>query len=221
MQNKTLNDTVYKKIYTDIMRLELEPGMPVSVQKLADMYGVSRTPVREAVVRLQQEGLTIIYPQAKTIISPIDLSRIVQERFIRSSLEMAAIDDFVNNCSVNITGVMENMVCEMRQLLGNRASGYQFYIADEEFHKTIFDTAGKSLAYQVIRTTNSHYNRLRILSLKQEGIDKKIINEHLDIVEAAKERNAARLRLTLYQHLNKVQDELTGMTKTFPQYFKK
>ena len=62
MSNESLNDKVYSKIKNDIMHLVLEPGAAMSVQKLADAYGSSRTPVREAIVRLQQEGLVDIYP---------------------------------------------------------------------------------------------------------------------------------------------------------------
>ncbi|MFC6651823.1 GntR family transcriptional regulator [Paenibacillus rhizoplanae] len=63
--SNSLNDVTYNKIKDDIMNMTLEPGMDVSVQKLSERYGVSRTPVREAVVRLQQSGLVEIYPQRK------------------------------------------------------------------------------------------------------------------------------------------------------------
>lgn len=64
-QGASLNDLIYKRIRNDIMDLTLEPGTTVSVQKLADMYGASRTPAREAVIRLQKENLVEIYPQQK------------------------------------------------------------------------------------------------------------------------------------------------------------
>ncbi|MGG1931771.1 GntR family transcriptional regulator [Paenibacillus macerans] len=73
--SSSLNDVTYNKIKEDIMNMTLEPGMDVSVQKLSERYGVSRTPVREAVVRLQQSGLVEIYPQRKTVVSKIDLQR--------------------------------------------------------------------------------------------------------------------------------------------------
>ncbi|MDF2908853.1 MAG: GntR family transcriptional regulator, partial [Herbinix sp.] len=98
VNNSSLNDVTYNKIKDDIMNMTLEPGTDVSVQKLSERYGVSRTPVREAVVRLQQSGLVVIYPQRKTVVSKIDLQRVHEEWFIRTSLEAAVVDEFIHKC---------------------------------------------------------------------------------------------------------------------------
>lgn len=71
--SNSLNDVTYNNIRKDIMNMTLEPGVSVSVQKLSERYGVSRTPVHGAIVRLQQSGLVEIYPQRKTVVSKIDL----------------------------------------------------------------------------------------------------------------------------------------------------
>jgi GntR family transcriptional regulator, rspAB operon transcriptional repressor len=67
MRDAKLNDEVYRRLNNEIMNLTLEPGLTVSVQKLASAFGVSRTPVREAVIRLQKKGLVDIYPQSGTV----------------------------------------------------------------------------------------------------------------------------------------------------------
>ena len=217
-QGVTLNDLTYKRIRNDIVDLTLEPGMTVSVQKLADMYGVSRTPAREAVIRLQKESLVEIFPQAKTMISKIDLRRIREERFIRKALELALVDDFMQNCSPLVTDAMEYVVSVQKKHL-KAAKGREFFIADNNFHRIIFETAGKSLAWSLIRDVVSHDNRFRILSTKIEGIDRKIIGEHEKILKAAKDGDAARMRELLDAHLDKVQTELGDLLGRYPQYF--
>lgn len=217
-QGVTLNDLTYKRIRNDIMDLTLEPGTTVSVQKLADMYGVSRTPAREAVVRLQKENLVEVFPQAKTMISKIDLKRIREERFIRKALELALVDDFLQNCSPLVTDAMEYVVSVQKKHL-NAEKGREFFTADNNFHRIIFETAGKSLAWSLIRDVVSHDNRFRILSTKIEGIDRKIVSEHEEILKAAKDGDAGKMRELLGSHLDKVQTELGDLLDRYPQYF--
>lgn len=218
MKSKTLNDQVLENIVVDIMNLQLEPGKAVSVQKLADRYGVSRTPVREAVVRLQEEGLVVIYPQSKTIVSKINLERIEQERFIRNQLELGSVEEFIQNCSVKAIAKMEECIQGMNGMKG-LGKEYGVFQLDEEFHASIFKTAGLEMAYEVIQKTNTHYNRLRILSLKQEGIVEKIISEHYAILDAAKKRNGESMSELLEKHINEVEVEIHTMKKNYPEYF--
>lgn len=106
----SLNDEIYDRMNQEIMELTLKPGLAVSVQKLANAYGVSRTPVREAVIRLQKKGLVEIYPQSKTVISKIDMKRIHQERFLRKALELAAVEPFIRNCDERTLHKMETIL---------------------------------------------------------------------------------------------------------------
>ncbi len=108
--DSSLNDKVFNRIFEDVMSLHLEPGMVVSVQKLADMYGCSRTPAREAVIRLHQKKLVRVYPQSHTVIAPISNSRLEEETFISRSLGTAAVDKFLHNCSVFVLDTMDYMV---------------------------------------------------------------------------------------------------------------
>ncbi len=217
-QGGSLNDVIYKKISDDIMDLTLEPGATVSVQKLADMYGVSRTPVREAVIRLQKKELVVIYPQAKTIISKINLKRIQQERYIRKALELAVVDDFIQNSNAQVIDAMENMILIQKNCISKK-NYKEFFAADNEFHKIIFETAEESLAWATVNDVVSHYNRFRILSTKLEGIDRKIISEHEEILNAAKEKDVAGMREILNAHLNKVKSELGSLLNIYSQYF--
>jgi GntR family transcriptional regulator, rspAB operon transcriptional repressor len=217
-QGNSLNDLVYKNISDDIMDLTLEPGTTVSVQKLADMYGVSRTPVREAVIRLQKKDLVEIYPQAKTLIARINFNRIIQERFIRKALELAVVDDFIQNCNLQAFDAMENSVLIQIKCIGKK-NYKEFFVADNEFHKIIFETANKDLAWATVNDVVSHYNRFRILSTKMAGIDQRIIIEHEKILKAAKDRNATGMKEILDAHLNKVQSQLGSLRDIYPQYF--
>jgi len=217
MPNESLNDKVYQKIKTDIMHLILEPGVAVSVQKLADAYGSSRTPVREAVVRLQQEGLVIIYPQARTIVSPINTNRIYEECFIRKSLELAMVESFIKNCSTFIIDTLGSMNSIMHRAV-ERLSIAEFLATDNRFHRLLFETAGQYLACDFIESSNTHYDRLRYLSIKHRGFDSDDLAEHRAIVDAAGRRDGGNMREALAGHLREGKYQIRELQKAYPAY---
>ena len=98
-QDNSIRENVYRVIRENITSLQLAPGTTVSTQELAAKLQVSRTPVREAFIRLQKEDLVEITPQKGTMVSRIDLTRAEKERFIRESLETAILPLFLQNCT--------------------------------------------------------------------------------------------------------------------------
>ena len=88
----SVQSAVYNALKNNIMTLQMKPGTVMSTQEVAKKLDVSRTPVREAFIQLQRDGLVNIFPQKETIVSRIDLSKVEQERFIRESLECANLE---------------------------------------------------------------------------------------------------------------------------------
>ena len=98
MSNKnTVQNAVYQELKKGIMTLHLVPGTEMSTQEIATKLQVSRTPVREAFIQLQKEGLVEAIPQKGTKVSPINIKRVGQERFLRESLELSVIEPFLAN----------------------------------------------------------------------------------------------------------------------------
>ncbi len=200
------------------MNMTLEPGTDVSVQKLSERYGVSRTPVREAVVRLQQSGLVEIYPQRKTVVSKIDIDRIHEEWFIRTTLESAVVDEFIRKCSELVADTLQELVNKQKRYL-DKEHFMDFYLKDNRFHQLIFETADESLSWQTIEDTASHYNRIRLMHGKILGNDLVTIKEHERIVEAARKRDVVEMRAVVKEHSYHLLDQVKVMMKQFPQFF--
>lgn len=216
--SKSLNDVTYNRIKDDIMNMTLEPGTDISVQKLSERYGVSRTPVREAVVRLQQSGLVVIYPQRKTVVSKIDLQRVREEWFIRTSLETAVVDEFIHKCSELVTDTMQELINKQKKYL-DKEHFREFYARDNRFHQLIFETAGEELSWVTIEEVTSHYNRIRLLYGKMRGIEDLVIDQHVKIVEAASRRDAEAMRKVVMEHSNNLLEQVKSMTKKYPHFF--
>lgn len=216
--SNSLNDVTYNRIKEDIMNMTLEPGMDVSVQKLSERYGVSRTPVREAVVRLQQSGLVEIYPQRKTVVSKIDLQRVREEWFIRTSLESAVIDEFIRKCSELVADTMQELINKQKKYMDKKYFR-EFYIKDNRFHQLIFQTAGEELSWFTIEEVASHYNRIRLLYGKMEGVQPSDIDKHVKMVAATRKRDAEGMRKVVMEHSNTLLDRVQSMSKQYPQFF--
>lgn len=200
------------------MNMALEPGMDVSVQKLSERYGVSRTPVREALVRLQQSGLVEIYPQRKTVVSKINLQRVHEEWFIRTSLESAVVDEFIYHCSELVTDTMQTLIKKQKKYM-DKEHFREFYCKDNRFHQLIFETAGQGLSWVTIEEVASHYNRIRLLHGKMVGVEALGIDNHEKIVEAARKRDAKAMRAVMLEHSNHHLDQMKVMSKEYPQFF--
>lgn len=217
-QDGLLYDVTYRHIRRDIMDLTLEPGTELSVRKLAERYQVSRTPAREAVLRLQKEDLVHAYPQSKTIVSKISVPRMQEEQFIRKTLELAAIDDFVLRSSSLVTDAMEYIIGQQQKYAAGQKSG-EFFDADNKLHCLIFDTAGKSLAWSIVSVNSSHYNRFRFLSIQNRGMEARIVDEHMQLLRAAKRGDAAAMKRILTAHVDSIHREIEQLAAACPRYF--
>ena len=110
VSKKSTQDAVYTVLKEGIMTLSLPPGTAMSTQEVATRLNVSRTPVREAFIRLHEEGLVDVFPQRQTIVSRIDFRRVMQERFIRESLETAALHLFMETRSEEYLARMQEEI---------------------------------------------------------------------------------------------------------------
>jgi DNA-binding GntR family transcriptional regulator len=200
------------------MNMTLEPGMDVSVQKLSERYGVSRTPVREAVVRLQQSGLVEIYPQRKTVVSKIDLKRVREEWFIRTSLESAVVDGFIHNCSELVADTLQELINKQKRYM-DKKHFFEFYCKDSRFHQLIFETAGQELSWFTIEEVASHYNRIRLLHGKMNGVEQAGIDKHERMVAAARRRDVEAMRKVVMEHSNSLLEQVNSMAKQYPHFF--
>ena len=218
MADSKLSDQLYRGLKEDILNLVLEPGQSISIQKISDRYGGSRTPAREAVVRLQQEGLLIVKPQSGTIISPISIERVRQERFVRFALETAVIDDFVQTCNQLTLSTMEQT-----NLLIERSINREDYVgalqADIRFHRCLFKTSNNLFAFELSMANCSHDMRLRYLSLAVGAQSHNVLEDHALIIEAAQQHKTEQVRTLVGEHLTHWRRVVSELQQACPEHF--
>jgi GntR family transcriptional regulator, rspAB operon transcriptional repressor len=219
INNYSTREHVYGVLKEDIISLKLEPGRNISEKEISEMLQVSRTPIREAFVKLAQEGLLEVYPQRGTFISLIDLHHVEEARFIREHLERAAVRVACQTFPKEYLLKLEANLA-MQKLYVEEKDYTRFFELDEEFHYTIAMGSGKELIWTVIQQMNAHLNRIRMLRLAANHNWGLILSQHEGIIEAIKEKDKNRAEQVMEDHLKKLRFEQEDLKKEYIKYFK-
>lgn len=218
MERKSIQALVYEELKRNIMSMRLKPGQAMSTQEMATKLNVSRTPVREAFLHLQSEGLVEMIPQRETIVSRIDLKRVDQEKFIRECLELGVINKFLEQKKQEDIRTMSKLI-EVQKQCDKARDFVGFLDADDRFHKVLFDATGQQMAWAAIAGRNGHYNRLRILFVQKETVMESSIQQHADIVTLLEIGDKERIRKALTSHIQRLDVDKTGLATDYPDYF--
>lgn len=220
--DSSLNQLTYERFKKDILTFELKPGDSVSAAKIADRYNVSRTPAREALVKLESEGLVDIIPQSKSVISKIDLEKAQQEWFIRTSLEMAMIDRFFENVTSDDIEKMRSYNMKMHSIAKddkNPENCFQYLLADNAFHAVTYRVSGEHLAAGVIANTMAHYSRLRVLTDMEDFYKRRTVTGHSNLIELADNKDVDGYKAALKEHLSYIINDIRDLKQKYPDYF--
>lgn len=219
IKKNTTSKTIYYKLREEIINLYLEPGTGISEKELSEKYSVSRTPVREALVRLAQEGLVNIYPQKGTIVSLIDLSAVEDGRFLREHLERAVVKEACKEFSPEKILELE-MNLKLQKMYIENNDYKKLFEADEEFHKIIFEGSNKKRIWDSINDGSTEFQRIRMLRLEVNHNWDNIYLQHEEIFNAIKNRDTVRAEEVMKDHLNMVTFDKNEVKKIHPNYFK-
>jgi GntR family transcriptional regulator, rspAB operon transcriptional repressor len=209
---------VYATLRDAIIRAELPPGRKLSENELATWLGVSRTPIREALVRLRDERLVAIVPQLGTFVSYISPQAVSDAHFIREALECAAIrETAIVATEDDIASLEENLRAQERA--DERGDFDAFYVLDEEFHRVLCDLSGHATVWAVSQRAKGHLNRIRRLSIPIPTYIGEMIAEHRGVVAAVAEHDPDLAEERLRHHLRMVLSEIPRIRSENPDYF--
>ncbi len=216
--NLSVQEMVYSTLRKNILNLKLSPGTTMSTQEMATKLKVSRTPVREAFLRLEREGMLTVLPQRETMVSKINLKRTKQEQFMRASLEMAVLDPFIKNKDFDCLRQQNELID--KQMMAQMESKFEELIEhDDAFHRIFFVGAGQLLSWDTMESMSAHYRRFRLLTLWDKDIAKNIIMQHIELIRAVEAENLKKARSILQEHLHKVKIEEEQLVSNYPTYF--
>lgn len=209
---------------TDILRqriisLQLEPGCVLSRNELQDEFGLSSTPIRDALMRLQEEGLVEIFPQRATVVSPIDLPKARQSQFLRRALEQEAVRVIAAAPGKGLIKRLKDIIAQQKALAAHDEFD-AFTEADQTFHRALYEAAGVPGLWELMRRNSGHTDRIRRLYLPLEGKMAQIVREHTAIVKALAGKDPDGAREAIRAHLSSSIGRWEDMQQKLPTYFR-
>jgi len=215
---ETARDYAFRVIKENIVTLEFVPGTFVSENEMALDLGLSRTPVREAIIDLAKASVIETIPQRGNYVTLIDSEMVEESRFLRQVLDKAVIE---LACEVDdpegILKLEENV--QLQEFYLDKNAGEKIYILDNQFHEGIYSLTKKDRIFDMRSTLMIHFDRVRSLSVETVK-DMKIVKDHREMLEAIKNHDKEKAVELVDKHMNRYQLDQQLMKKEYPEYFK-
>lgn len=199
---KNRGDYVFDALKQEILNLELKPGQPISENEICARFDVSRTPVREALRRLQEQGFVNTVPYSGTYVTLLNLDDIKQMIYMRVAVELMVMRDFMEIATPLLLEEIRHQIrCQELLIKEPGFEPEQFYRMDAQMHAIWFDAMGRMKLWDFIQAQQLHYTRFRMLDFVTETDFTRIIKEHSNLLTLLEQKDEKGLEEALKEHL--------------------
>ena len=214
----TASAKIYSDLRAELVSMQRRPGGVISEAEIALSYGVSRTPVREAILKLSDEGLLEIFPQSGIFVARIPIAALPEAIIIRKALEATTAQLAAERAAPSQVLTLHSILERQREA---NAAGESdaFHRADEMFHAAIAEVAGYPGIWTLIQQVKVHVDRYRRLTLPQQGRITRVIAEHEAILAAIEAHDPAGARIAMEIHLESLLGNLSATQNINPEFF--
>ncbi len=214
---ETARDYALRMIKHNITTLDLAPGSMVSENELSEAMGLSRTPIREALIELAKIQIVEILPQRGSRIALVDYNLVEESRFLRLTLEKAIVELACAMAdTLDFSIIDANLKLQAFYVENNVPE--KLMEMDDEFHKELFRLTNKLRTYHLMNNMTLHFDRVRSMSLMTIK-EIKIVNDHAAIVQAIRDKNALEAVAAVTKHLSRYQVDEQAIREKYPSYF--
>ncbi|ACR11651.1 GntR family transcriptional regulator [Teredinibacter turnerae] len=212
-------DQIFAFIRDEIVGMVLKPGEKIPENQMAEKFGVSRTPVREAIVKLANLGFVEVRPQRGTFVTKLSMPLILEARFIREAIEIAVVSSLAQMDDPSVLHECENIL-EQQVVAANAQDAMTFQYLDDEFHRALAGATGYSRVSKVIEAEKAHMDRVRNLSLVElTGQYEQVLTQHKAIIKAIKSGSVEDAKAAMGYHMKDVFNILQVAPEQHPEYF--
>ena len=193
---------MYETLKAEILDLGLKPGQSISENEICTRFEVSRTPVREALRRLQEQGFVCSVPYSGTYVTRLNLKNIRQMIYMRVAVELMVMRDFMKIQTPLLLEEIRHQIRLQELLIQEQAfEPEQFYRMDAQMHELWFAATDKKKLWEVIQAQQLHYTRFRMLDFVTETDFTRIIREHANLLHLLERQKEQELEEALKKHL--------------------
>jgi len=210
LANETLRERVHARLRDDILANRILPGVELQEVALAKSLGVSRGPIREALNRLEAEGLITIRPRRGAMVTGLSKAAFLDSYRVREALEMLAV-------RLATPKATDAEIEHLRGLLKTMTDQFEdedvaaFFETNAAFHEAFVEMSGNEKLLQLYRPLTREMSRYRGWSLRLRGSPRGSIAEHREIVRAVAARDAERAVRLMSKHIRVPQRRLEAM----------
>src|SRR3954470_3752640 len=201
-----------------IISLALPPGSPLSRAALAGQFGVSSTPIRDALMRLEEEGLVDVFPQYATVVSRVNVRLAQQAHFLRQAVELEIVRALAISHDAAFTAGLNATIARQQQFAKTGAFE-KFMAADNEFHAQLYAATDKQDIWLLVKSRSGHIDRLRRMHLPSPGKAQDIVRHHRLIARSIGTGEPDEAQRHLRAHLSGTLSELAKIRARNPEYF--
>lgn len=202
MNFKNRGEQVFETLKREILDLKLEPGRMISENEICERFGVSRTPVRDALRLLQEQGFVETVPYRGTYVTLLSLDNIKQMIYMRVAVETMVLRDFLKVQNPMTLEEIRHAIAMQKALI--QTPGFepeQFYHMDAELHSIWFGAVRRQKLWDMLQAQQLHYTRFRMLDFTTETDFTRITGEHEEIFRLICEKDEKGLEKALKDHL--------------------
>ncbi|MBB3459173.1 DNA-binding GntR family transcriptional regulator [Rhizobium sp. BK313] len=200
-----------------ILSMSLPPTTVLSRISLQSEFNVSQTPVRDALIRLEEEGLVEVYPQYATVVARIDIGNAIEAHFLRLSIELEAIRRLTTEFPEETAAALRHVLVRQEHVISPET--YDLFDGlDKDFHRILFERVGILGLWATVRRQSVHLDRLRMLNLPMPGKQQQVITDHHAIVDAVQSGDVEQAVAALRKHLSGTLSIIDLICEKYPDY---
>ena len=208
-----LRDVVFNTLRQAILRGELKPGERLMEIQLANKLGVSRTPIREAIRKLELEGLVLMIPRKGAEVADISEKSLRDVLEVRKALEELAVQLACDKITKEEIEDLKKAAEDFKKILKSRDIT-EIAEADVRFHDIIFMATDNQKLVQLLNNLREQMYRFRVEYLKNEEVHPQLIAEHEKIIEHIMERDKAKASAIVSEHINNQVEGVIDIIRT-------
>ena len=221
MSARNARDLAYHTVRSRIITMELKPGDPLNDRELAEELGISRTPMREALILLNNAHMVAIKPQSGTHVAPIDLHLMELEQFSRYTLEKEILTRMCGRLTPEQEAGYRQLIEAYRVLEASPEEPdreMRLLELDNAFHRRAFELCGMEHHFDHMLASLQHVERIRKFSLQTEE-NKSVWSSHTAILEALLHGSTDDVSEALESHLSRYKQSVAQARSVHPEYF--
>lgn len=196
-----LRDVVFNTLRNAILTGELSPGERLMEIKLADKLGVSRTPIREAIRKLELEGLVVNTPRKGAEVANISAEDLRDVLEVRRSLEVLAIRLACDKMTEETLELLHENIDAFKHSIDAKATS-DIASVDVSFHDIIYKSTGNNRLIQILNNISEQMYRYRFEYIKNKEAWNRLVEEHMNIYEAIKNRDKELAVKSILLHID-------------------